>query len=60
MTIRSILTLSLTARSSKVFFHVDINQSEVEDRFQLAPDWVKSVQKNVNKSKVVTLSGSLL
>ena len=31
VTTRSILTLSLTARSSKVFFHVDINQSEVED-----------------------------
>ena len=34
-----------------MFFHVDINQSEVEDGFQLASDWIKSVQKNVNKSK---------
>ena len=60
MTTRSILTPSLTVRSSKVFFHVDINQSEVEDSFQLASDWIKSVEKNVNKSKVFTLLGSLL
>ena len=43
-----------------MFFHVDINQSEVEDSFQLASDWIKSVEKNVNKSKVFTLLGSLL
>ena len=42
------------------FFHADIYQSEVEDSFQLASDWIKSVQKNVTKSKVVTLEGSLL
>ena len=23
------------------FFHADINQSEVEDSFQLASDWIK-------------------
>ena len=40
-----------------MFFHVDINQSEVKDSFQLASYWIKSVQKNVNKSKVVTLLG---
>ena len=37
-----------------------INQSEVEDSFQLASDCIKSVGKNVNKSKAVTLLGSLL
>ena len=42
------------------FFHADINQSEVEDSFQLASDWIKSIRKNVNKSKSVTLLGSLL
>ena len=41
------------------FFHADINQSEVEDSFQLASDWIKSARKNVNKSKAVTLLGSL-
>ena len=29
----------------------DINQSEVEDSFQLASDWIKSARKNVNKLK---------
>ena len=24
------------------FFHADINQSDVEDSFQLASDWIKS------------------
>ena len=43
-----------------MFFHLDINQSEVKDSFQLASDWIKSVQKDVNKSKVVTVLGSLL
>ena len=42
------------------FFHADINQSEVEDGFQLASDWINSARKNVNKSKAVTLLGSLL
>ena len=43
------------------FFHADINQSEVEDSFQLASDWIKSVGKNlVNKLKAVTLLGFLL
>ena len=45
---------------SLTFFHADINQSEVEDSFQLASDWIKSVRKNVNKSKAVTLLGFLL
>ena len=31
-----------------------INQSEVEDSFQLASDWIKSAWKNVNKLKAVT------
>ena len=45
---------------SLTFFHADINQSEVEDSFQLASDWIKSVRKNVNQSKAVTGLGSLL
>ena len=28
-------------------FHADINQSEVEDSFQLASDWIKFARKNV-------------
>ena len=36
-------------------FHVDINQSEVEDSFQLVSDWIKSARNNVNESKAVTL-----
>ena len=35
--------------TSLTFFHASINQSEVEDSFQLASDWIKSVRKNVNK-----------
>ena len=42
------------------FFHANNNQLEVEDSFQLVFDWIKSVRKNVNKSKVVTLLSSLL
>ena len=42
------------------FFDAHINQSEREDSFQLASDWTESVRKNVNKSKAVTLLGSLL
>ena len=33
---------------------MDINQSEAEDSFQMASDWIKSVRKNVNKLKAVT------
>ena len=50
----------MTSFNSLTFFHADINQSEVEDSFQLASDWIKSVRKNVNKSKAVTLLGFLL
>ena len=46
--------------TSLIFLHADINRSEVEDSFQLASGWIKSVRKNVNKSKAVTLLGSLL
>ena len=46
---------SMTFFNQLTFFHADINQSEVEDSFQLASDWIKSVRKNVN-----TLLGSLL
>ena len=41
-------------------FYADINQSDVEESFQLDSDWIKSARKNVNKSKAVTLLGSLL
>ena len=51
---------SVTSFNKLTFFHADINQSEVEDTFQLACDWIKPVRKNVNKSKAVTLLGSLL
>ena len=49
-----------TAFNLFTFFHAEINQSEVEYSFQLASDWIKSAWKNVNKSKAVTLLGSLL
>ena len=42
------------------YFHADINQSEVEDSFQLASDWIKSARKNVHKSKAFRLLGFLL
>ena len=51
---------SVTFFNELAFFNADINQSEVEDSFQMASDWIKSVQKNVKKSKAVTLLGSLL
>ena len=41
---------SLTTFKKLTFFHADINQSEFEDSFQLASDWIKSVPKNLNKS----------
>ena len=33
---------SVTAFNLFTFFNADINQSEVEDSFQLASDWIKS------------------
>ena len=42
------------------FFHADVNQSEVEESFELASYWIKSVRKNVNKTKAVTSLGTLL
>ena len=44
----------MTFFNELTFFNADINQSEVEDSFQLASDWIKSVQENVTKSTVVT------
>ena len=41
----------MTFFNKLTFFHADINQSEVEESFQLASDWIKFAQKNVNKSK---------
>ena len=41
------------------FFRVGINQSDVEDSFQLASDLIKSARNNANKSKAVTFLGSL-
>ena len=46
---------SVTSFNQLTFFHEGINQSEVEDSFQLASDWIKSARKNVNKLKAVTL-----
>ena len=51
---------SVTFFNELTFFNADINQSQVEDSFQLASDWIKSVQKNVKKSKAITLLGPLL
>ena len=51
---------SVTAFNLFTFFHADINQSEVEDSFQLASDWIKSAWKNVNKPKPVTRLGFFL
>ena len=39
---------SVTSLNYLTFFHADINQSQVEDSFQLASDWIKSVRKDVN------------
>ena len=50
---------SVTFFNELTFFNADINQSEVEDSFQLASDWIKSVQENVTKSTAVTFLGSL-
>ena len=51
---------SVTSFNQLTFFHADINQSEVDESFQLASDWIRSVRMNVNKSKAVILLGSLL
>ena len=40
--------------------HADINQSEVKESFELASYWIKSVRKNVNKTKAVTPLSTLL
>ena len=32
------------------FFLEGINQSEIDDSFQLASDWIKSAQKDVNNT----------
>ena len=42
---------SVTSFNQLTFYHAEINQSEVEVSFQLASDWIKSAQKNVNKLK---------
>ena len=46
---------TVTSFNKLTFFQADINQSEVEDSFQLASDWIKSARKNVNNSKAVSL-----
>ena len=53
-TIYSMEAKSVTSFNQFTFFHADINQSKVEDSFQLASDWIKSVRKNVNKWRAVT------
>ena len=40
--------------------HTLTNQKSKTVEVQLASDWIKSVRKNVNKQKVVTILGSLL
>ena len=50
----------MTSFNQLTFFHADINQSEVEDSFQLASDWINTARNNGNKSKAVKLWGSLL
>ena len=45
----------MTSFNKLTFFQADINQSEVEDSFQPASDWIKSARKDVNKSKAVSL-----
>ena len=47
--------IRLSSRKYIHSFMQDIDQSEAEDSFQLASYWTKSVRKNVNKSKAVTL-----
>ena len=49
----------MTPFNQFTFFHVDINQSQVENSFQPASDWIRSARKNVNKLKAVSLLGSL-
>ena len=49
----------VTSFNQFTFFHAGINQSEVEDSFPPAFDWIKSARKNVNELKAVTLLGSL-
>ena len=39
----------MTSFNKLTFFHANIKQSEIKDSFQLAYDWIKSVQRNVNK-----------
>ena len=51
---------SVTSFCELAFFHADISQSEFEDSFQLASEWIRSVRKTMNNSKAVTLSDSLL
>ena len=51
---------TVTSFDLLTFFRVGINQSDVEDSFQLASDLIKSARNNANKSKAVTFLGSLL
>ena len=49
----------VTSFNQFTFFRGGINQSEVEDSFPPASDWIKSARKNENELKAVTLLGSL-
>ena len=40
--------------TSLTFFHTDINQSEVEDSFQLASDWIKTHHSLIEDPILVT------
>ena len=50
----------VTAFNLFTLLHADINQSEVEDSFQLASDWIDSAWKNIDKWKPATILGCLL
>ena len=40
----------MTSFNEFIFFHADINQSEVVNSVQLASDWIKFARKNVLRS----------
>ena len=43
-------TFNVFSYLTNSFFLEGINQSEIEDSFQLASDWIKSAQKDVNNT----------
>ena len=47
----------MTSFNYFTFFHADINQSELEESFQLASDCIESVRKNVKCKVVLPIPG---